>query len=701
MRDWRVLGVVIAGAVLIALLLWQTGSDLDLGSPAEAPQSFERAPIAQRALTLEIAPAAGAPPARSPDDRRLAQDAAEPNGIRVEGRVVKGMGVPVVGAEVRVVPAAEGSTNGRTDAQGRFVVWALGVDPTTYGVATVLAQDDDGRAASKPVFLSQAVGNRFDAGVLTLSSGERLDVEVASPAAGNLPAAIYVFRENADMLWLVAQGSTDERGRFHAVGLPRGAVRIVARAEGTGRASVASYLPVEPPGPVRVELPPDRTVEITIVSALTGEPVEGAVVNVIERYRYERGRGTRAYAPPLPPSVSDARGQVELRGLGPGDSLCLLVQAEGYMPISGSEALGDHVNPFVAPDATSVRVELKPTRTIRWPLTEERGALPDDGMTVRIVAQSARPGDSLPGEGRIEDGVLIATGFEPGGVRALAIEPGGRVAPLSCGRQGDEGRPTSFGAGGTISVRVRRPDGSPATGIWVVVREGGGPRVMGEPTPVDAEGIARVGPLLGRFAEVYIVNAPQALGGDRVGTADLQRPENSFDVVLRSERPARLRVTVDGVARVPEELVIELGSDENPLGGYERVPAERVEADGSVTFRWTPPPGRSSRLINVWGRGTTRFGGRLFFDASKERDALDVPLESAGALHLVIALPADGVVEPQLDRWEEASARWLPTAFRGMSTPEPRANGELVLEPLASGRYRLYDQVSGISLPPF
>src|SRR5690606_7547228 len=135
---------------------------------------------------------------------------------------------------------------------------------------------------------------------------------------------------------------------------------------------------------------------------------------------------------------------------------------------------------------------------------------------------------------------------------------------------------------------------------------------------------------------------------------------------FRGEREARLRVMVDGVPRLPEELVIELSRDENPIGGYERVQVERVEADGHVTFRWTPPPGRPSRIIKVGGRGTTQFAGRLFQDPSRGSDGLEVPLESAGALHLDIALPADGLVQPQLDCWDAAGARWLWTDFRGM-----------------------------------
>ncbi|MGE0190657.1 MAG: hypothetical protein AB7T63_01330 [Planctomycetota bacterium] len=700
MRDGRALAiVVVAAAVLIALALWPTSGEPEVPGDVAPSVVADDPPPTGRAPTLEAGPQPAASPPAAPSGAPASTPGVEPDGIRVEGRVVKGMGVPAVGAEVRVVPAAPGGTSVKTDAEGRFVVWAAGINPATFGVTTVFAEDDEGRAARTTLYLMQAVSDRIDAGVLTLTTGEVLEVEVVPPPGIVGPADVYVFGEDGRMSAAWAHGRTDAAGRFRAVGLPRGAIRIVARTGGSGRAVVRSYLPLQPPGPLRVELPPDRTVEVTIVSAATGEPVEGASVHALERFGPGRMVNPRVYAPPIPPATSDAQGNVLLTGLGPADSLFLLVQADGYMPIAGSQAAADHMRAYILPGTSTLRVELQPVRTIRWPLTDRGGEQPTDGTVVRLSPDGALRGEILPTHGTIENGALVASGFGPGRIHGVAVEPGGRVAELSCAPRSDEGTATSFRDGSSVIVRVRNSDGTPAQGVWVILR--GGSALLEEARLVDGEGTARFGSLAGRQADVFVAHTPKPWAGDHVGAVDLRRSVNELDVVLRAPREARLDVTVDGVASLPDELIIELGHDGSEGGLYERVVPDRIDPDGSVVFQWTPPPGRPSRPLQVRGRGTTRFGGRLYVDASHGSDSLAVPLESAGILVLDLALPSDRSINLTLERWEAAVDRWEWTDFRGGTMPSPAPNGELVLQPLRLGTYRVYDRTLLVALPTF
>ena len=89
----------------------------------------------------------------------------------------------------------------------------------------------------------------------------------------------------------------------------------------------------------------------------------------------------------------------------------------------------------------------------------------------------------------MEGGFLVAEGFSTGPIHAFAVATDGAYARLFRLPTEADGREVSFQRERRVDVRVLRPDGSAATGLYVSARNQGN-NPLGEGTLLDAEGRA-------------------------------------------------------------------------------------------------------------------------------------------------------------------------------------------------------------------
>ncbi len=259
-------------------------------------------------------------------------------GARVSGRVVDELGDPVADATVLwtrsfggdfawVMMFAEGTEAAVTDAQGAFTVADLPPGELAFSA----------RAARYAAGWSDAVrladGEPIDELEIVVRRGRALVGEVVSAADGTPLAATIVARpQGGDMLGLVGESGAD--GRFEIFGaLPeqRYGLRVSAvgyRDRQVGRVRLPGLS--EPDEPVRVELLPALVVNVRVVDAAGGAPIEGARVSWAESGWGADRNGLRTGDDRVI-GATDASGALRIEGVEDPDR-GLLAQADGYAP---------------------------------------------------------------------------------------------------------------------------------------------------------------------------------------------------------------------------------------------------------------------------------------------------------------------------------------------------------------------------------
>ena len=642
------------------------------------------------------------PPPRSVATEPVATDPTElpaelaKTHVVVQGRATYPDGRPASGAAIELLRGDAHQVGGRADADGRFAVRVERPTHVVAGNTTIWARDDAGRTGRDRVWISPVAGIPVEAAAVVLKERYALAVHVSGPDGSGCVANVFVLGGNRQELGVLAAiGTTNEQGDLRVDGLDVGSFRVLAVAAGAGRGHAMANVLADEPSSVHIQLPPARDVEVSVVAADGGAPVPDARLVLIERLSGEGWATYCAYLPQQGIPPTDAAGLTSIRGLGVDEVLIVFVEAPGYAPIGWGESFYDRNTPQVAPDATELRIEMQVPRRLHWPLTDADGPVPPDGTIVRIEQASGAVETSMPETGVVEGGELVADGFGMGHVHALAHAPNATVARLFCRADSTEGHPTSFRPARRVTVRCTRPDGSPATGLWVLLRDQGG-NALRPAIQVDEQGVANVDGLHGRLADVYVSEVPTSYGGQRIGGVNLAEQGGEFDVVVPFPRQALLRITVDGDPGVPPDLTLQA------VGGASFARARGTlqdvdEAAGTVLIPWCPPIGATQQRWNVTASGYPATVIVLESQGGEGPDVFDVPLARGGTLELAIDMPGDGKVQPFLQRYREQHDDWGMVFGKLWDASAPGSPTLRRIEALEPGRYRAADGVSCVA----
>lgn len=631
------------------------------------------------------------PHAGTPAERESAP--GTPGGLVYVGRVVDERRRPIELANVAVHVPGHPDGEARTDANGRFRV-ALGAATRTATAGTLVVRTRDGRAAVRRADPdSQIVGQPTDFGTIVVGAAHDLTVRVERDARPVPGARVVVCGPQPLMRTELAEVTVDAEGRATLTGLPAGQYPVLAVAPGHGRGAALADLRTPPPGDVVLALSRERVLDVVVVEKTSRTPVAGASLTVSENLE---GSGFMPYLPHHTAPPTDAAGRTRLEGLGADDPVGLLAEAPGY---AGGLRDGRYAQsvPMAAAEFT---VELEALRTIAWPVKTGERPVPANGTVFTLFSDDPYARASLPREARMEGGRIVGTGFSLGYFRAVARAPDGAFAPLLPGPSPLEGQETSFFAPRYVDVVVRRTDGSPATGTWVVLQGWDMSRdPEGGPVPVDEEGRARVPFTRAGEAQVFVVSEPTLRTGRPIRVVDLHQGPVRLELTLPPERPARLAVRIAGEPGLPAEYVLQteggsvLGIEEDPQCGW-------------LTFALSaaPSPTRTAS-VRLDARGFTPVSVPLTLEAGSTRLEGSVDLQTAGVFVVRVKKPLDGTNPfTAAQAFDEVRRKW--EALPPLPPPPPGEVGSLnfveteteqlcLYSPVPAGRYRAMDQHTG------
>ena len=442
-----------------------------------------------------------APEAPAPEDLAAGD-------VLLRGRVVGPDGRPAFGATIEVAHEETVIARGAADAEGalrdppgrRPHRGHLAGAPLRRGRRSARGGPARpwGPHPSMPSRIHAATGPVVEVGVVRLLGTLALDVEVRFPTGATPPATVHAGATGHGPSLALGAQRTDDQGRLRLESLPEGTVRVLAIAEGSGRWSGFVTFPREEDGPLVIDLPVERLVTVEVVDATTQAPIAGAVLTATECVQAP-GTSFMSSAdwwPPLDPARTDAAGHLVLRGLPPDGRVRLSANAEGYPHVPpGGAQFG---TARIEADTTDVHIDLPPPRTVRWPIEDGPVPRPAEGadVTIRPAPGTYLADVQIPTEGRIEAGELVVGGWPPGPLHGHAVAPDGGIARLFAKADTDTGNPITFFPARKVEARLRYPDGEPAAGFFVNLRnQGNNPVASSDPT--DAQGRAVIEDLYG------------------------------------------------------------------------------------------------------------------------------------------------------------------------------------------------------------
>ena len=713
-----ILAFLLLAAALAGGIVYFQSSDPEPAPGAESVEPEPGAPPPQREDTLparlqgahatdaeESASAAAAP---LPTESDLA-----PGDVLVRGRLLTPDGKPPRGGSVELVHGDSVLARRAASVDGTFAIVVRAAEVPASADTGLRATDTAGHEAALQVQFGrmaprggppQEPGRVVDVGVVRLLPLHALEIQVRFPSGATPPALVQAGATGmlptgiGPFLPLASTHRTDAEGRLR-LDLPEGTARILAVAEGSGRQVAWVTMPREQSDPLVIELPPERLVTVEVVDGASGAPVPDAEVTASEMVQAPGASyvTSAAWWPPLDPSHTDANGRLVMRGIGTDQRVWVVANAEGYPIAAGIPPRFQTVR--IEPGATSVRIEMAPARTVRWPI--EEGPVPAPGEGSAIVIRPA-PGTYLadvqiPTQGRVESADLVVSGWPPGYLHGLAVAPDGSMARLGAKEGEDVGYPITFFPSRRIDVLVRYPDGEPAQGWFVNLRNQGN-NPLAPPAPTGPDGRAVIEGLYGGphgLVQVHVSDRNEAWSGTPAGTVDLARGDGSLEATVERTRDAVLRFTLGGAPHLPPDPRISVGTT------YAASP-ERDEEAGEVHFPWRPQPGRAQAPLHVEADGFLPVSRQVDVPAPDEPLVEEIALEPAGSFVVRVTLPEDGQVRVAVQAWKPETSTWeslwLPMTRMG-GYAQPDANGIIRFTPLAAGRYRGLETLAGVASP--
>lgn len=644
------------------------------------------------------------------DDEAIASDA--PSGadapadgtspFRIVGRVFDGGYRPAPDVLVTVEDGRSAPATDRTDAEGRFDVPI----PTAPAAATeygVRARAVDGRCAA--TFVRGLPGRPVaEAGGLVLVVGHVLEVRAVADGRPVTNAEVHVSTvlpfappsfvsgSGAPFVGWSHRARTDGSGVAHLDAVPLGDVRVLVRGPGPVRGEARVQRREAAAEPVLVRCEPARDVEVIVVRAETGAPIEGAHLQPYDEDGW----------PPSDPGATpdtDAQGRALFRAVPFHPTFSVTVVHDGVRWPFGFSRLT-----AVPPLATTLRIEMPRGDTLRFPLEPGDGPLPDAGTGVRVrtIADDewVAAGD-LRRDGRVRDGAVEIVRVRGESVRAVLSLSDGRVAEARTERVSGlvTPQPVRFRSPRTLTVRLTDVDGGTAAGCDVRLFLEGGARASVS-TPVDSTGRATFPGLLARAYDVRVDPCPELVEPYRRGVfrvserVDLSEGDVTLAVVVARREEALVRVRIAGVPGLPRDVVIRAGLSSETLDP--RVP-EGVVVDGSageIRILVRPPPG----LLPYLELSTRDYGSARARLARGEDGRLGgvIDLAPTGRILLRTRVPADRDAA-----WAEGidperlgdDGRYVPAGVGPLPPLDDRP--DLLYLGVPPGRYRARDGRTG------
>lgn len=350
-------------------------------------------------------------------------------------------------------------------------------------------------------------------------------------------------------------------------------------------------------------------------------------------------------------------------------------------------------------------VDQKPrARTIVWPVKAGTAPVPADGIEVRLTPWTNSGVTNVPPVGRMEGSRLAVTGWRPGYAAAYAQAPDGSVARLQAQPGEDVGPETAFYALRTIEVIVTLEGDGPAVG-WSVTALDQGNNPVVPAVKTDATGTARLTDLYGGPHSLVDVRVtPDGRDhwsrGFAAGAVDLARQDGRLEVTIPREREVVLAVRIDGAPGLPPPPTM------LQVHGEQFKDVSRDEAMSELRVRWRAPPQFTATTASASISGFVPASTRLEIHPGTGPIRGTLELQRAGALLVHVDLPADKRHHVQMQAFDEAKGAWpedpLPSNMSTMSIGQPTeadAEGNLRLNLLRPGRYRVYDSSSAIVSP--
>ncbi len=480
----------------------------------------------------------------------ISQQALPPYGLR--GTVLDAQGKPVEGADVALLRLGRPRSTAKVDGEGRFTLHADSLGPEAK--LEVLSTHHG------PLWIRDlpSIPGMADLGPIVLESPATLRGRVLDPGGkGVAGASLFVTPSVDERHEPLAVSGPD--GSFEIEFLPRAEVAVGISAAGFADL-LSRKVSLLAGGTSRAEfrLEPEEAFEGTVVDGAS-TPVPGAIVTALRREAIEPLLHATA--------VTGAEGRFVLRGMGKGGPFELSISKMGHAPVKGDRASlpADRRWTLAPAPVVAVRAEGagSPIASVRFEVYTRSG----EGWR-------RQDGEAEPDEPAGPD-LWRVTLPSAGRARFTVTTEDGRTA-----QTGDVEVPASgaaearavFEAEGTLSGRVKSPDGAPAAGVPVLLHLGGLPSRSVESGPDGSFFFSHVPP----GAHTLEARAPERVSDPVPATLTSGGRTEGIEIALKKAARITGRLTFDGSAP----------GRETPMGAFQ---FERVRGapPGVREGKWT------------------------------------------------------------------------------------------------------------------
>jgi hypothetical protein len=609
--------------------------------------------------------------------------------LRIAGRVVDERRQPVAGAKVELRHALRRRGTGATDAVGRFEIAASGLAGRHV---LLVASTDDGRSATAPVYVPPGRLGVVTVPPIALAPVADLSVRVVRDGAGVEGAIVVIARRASGAPTPLATHRTGASGHLTVGAIPAGPIEVFASAPGAGRGHLRLEVPQGDAPVPEVELAGERTLAVKVEDAFDGRPIQGAEVLVGDVLGMPEPDGP-GYLPPIGQVRTNDLGRATVR-IGAGDTVYVNARASGYVLAPWWR----HQQRGVPPDQPEVVVALHKHRRVQFLIGAGEVAPPPEGTALEVELDPHAQRTAATGLGAaIENEMLVVHGLPHDAVRGVVRAAGAQATFTAPARVG-EGPMVTFRGERTVTVRLVDDAGVPAPDILVLLKPTTHSAPI-DPRTTDADGRATFTGVGADDVTVHRMGTTIRGGSTILGRLDLRSGKDEYELTLRPTATLRVKIRIDGEARLPASFV--LGLDGRTIEG------EELEEDpGAGLLVATFPYHAVDRAVAVrfTADGYLPAAGSIEPAEGAEHE-LEFDLRAAATLLVVVTPPADGPFALALQtRQPDGTWQHAPAQVGGDALPRPQAPAARPVrhryEGLASGVFRVMDTRSQVASDP-
>jgi hypothetical protein len=608
----------------------------------------------------------------------------------VTGRVVDGERRGAGGVAVAASNGGEIVATTTSIGDGKFEV---AIDPTTVGLEglTLRATATDGRVGTRAW---RPESKRDDVGAIVLDPTAALRVRVTQ-GGRPVPRAL-VEVETGALRGRFGSFEADANGIVIVERAPLGFVWVAASSVGVA-ARARAFLPDQ--SEVEVKLEPTVRYAAIVVDKESGDPIANARVSVFEMFGVpyhvdpEKPWGARGDSYTMREvealrTTTDASGLASFPELPVGAAFDLRVEADGYQPNPASR-FGGSIRLSVS--AQPQRVELERSKGRRVTVPVIAGELPVPAAGTPLAISFAPGGRHFGDERAAPEGVtmgvseIVIPSWDDWGLFHVHT-PEGAVAFLNVQPDKDVGVPTSFVRARSITVHVKDPEGRSVAGAsCTALNQGNNP--FGEAAKTDATGTARIEGLTADLVNVLVSAADEVGRGFDAGSVDTTHGDASIDVTLPPVVQVRLRLLIDGVARLPAHYSVRAGM-------YPARVKEELAEKGETLVGVSLPASELSLPLKLWIKAAERKGEVEVMPVLAGEAFGVVDLVKESRLDVLVTRPPKTRVEIGIEKQNEQTGAFEP-ARQHEAIAVPNGPGDTFrFHDLAPGVYRAFEEKS-------